>query len=68
MNKWKPVKKKVVPSVRLAIRFRNIGTDAHFSHVAIPKPYPTALPQGQEEAETYYVVDCGREVGIFTDK
>ena len=42
--------------------------DAHFSRLAIPGPYPLTPPQEQEAADTYYVVDCGREVGIFTDK
>lgn len=43
-----------------------MGSD--FSHTAIPGPYPMTPPPGQEAAETYYVVDRGREVGIFTDK
>jgi len=37
-------------------------------HAGIPGPYPTDLPPGQEVADAYYVVDHGREVGIFTDK
>ena len=47
---------------------RNVGMDAHFFHPAIPGPYPLIPPQEQEVVDTYYVVDCGREVGIFTDK
>lgn len=44
-----------------------IGMGADFP-TAIPDPYPTALPPEMEVADTYYVVDRGREVGIFTDK
>ena len=44
-----------------------IGMDAD-SPTVIPDPYPTALPPEMEVANTYYVVYCGREVGIFTNK
>ena len=47
---------------------RNVGMDAHFFRLAIPGSYPLTPPQEQEVVDTYYVVDCGREVGIFTDK
>jgi len=50
------------------IRFQGVGTGANFSHAEIPAPYPTTPPVGQETADAYYVVDHGREVGIFIDK
>jgi len=50
------------------VRFQGFGTDSDSSHAVVPDPYPTVPPPGQETADAYYVVDRGREVGIFTDK
>jgi len=58
----------MVLPVRPEIRFRDVGTNADFSHVAIPGPYAMTPPVGQEMTDAYYVVDYGREVGIFSDK
>jgi len=35
---------------------------------AIPGRFPEVPPPGYEAADAYYVVDAGREVGIFTDR
>ena len=49
-------------------RFQRLGTGIDSSLLAIPEPYPTMPPPGQEDTDAYYVVDVGRDVGIFTDK
>ena len=57
------------PPLRTSLEVpRNVGVDTHFFHLAIPGRYPMTPPQEQEAVDAYYVVDCGREVGIFTDK
>ena len=35
---------------------------------SIPGPYPTNPPLVAVSPDSWYVVDCGREVGIFADK
>jgi len=58
----------MAPSVRPGAWFQSFGTSTDPSLVAIPDPYPTTPPPGQETIDAYYVVDVGRDVGIFTDK
>jgi len=67
-TRWKPVRRCTAPSVRPEVRFQSFGTGPDSSLTAIPDPYPTMPPPGQEAADAYYVVDVGRDVGIFTDK
>lgn len=55
-------------SVRPDFRFHIVGAGTYFSHPAIPGPYPITPPEGKEAADAYYVVDYGREVGIFDDE
>jgi len=50
------------------VRFQHSGMGTNYSLIAIPEPYPTMPPPGQEATDTYYVVDVGHDVGIFTDK
>lgn len=67
-NRWKLARKRMVLFVRPETQVRSIGTGTNFSHAAIPGPYPITPPPGQETVDAYYVVDHGREVGIFIDK
>jgi len=51
------------------ISFQYIGMDTDdFSPVPIPDPYPINPPEMVELPEFWYVVDCGTEVGIFSDE
>lgn len=58
----------MVPSVRPEIWSQRFGAGTNSSHAAIPDPYPTTPPPGQDVVDAYYVVDRGLKVGIFTDK
>ena len=55
-------------SVRPQTWLKHVGPCVHLSRTAVPAPYPMTPPPGQEVADAYYVVDHGREVGIFIDK
>jgi len=68
MTRWKPTRRRTAPSVCPRVRLQSFGTDTDSSFIAIPEPYLTTLPPGQEATDAYYVVDVGRDVGIFTDK
>lgn len=68
--KWKPTQTGKIPisHVRRAIWSQSFGLILILP-AAIPGPYPTTAPPPDiGMADAYYVVDVGREVGIFTDK
>lgn len=62
------MRKRTDLSVCPGIRFPSLGMGTDSPLAAIPEPYPTMPPPGQETADAFYVVDVGRDVGIFTDK
>lgn len=66
MMRWKLAMTRMDPSVCPGVSQEL--AQANLSHAAIPGRYPMTPPPDMEGAETYYVVDVGREVGIFTNK
>ena len=67
MDRWK-LTTKAHPFVRPDTRIQSIGVSTNVPQTVVPPPYPTTLLPGQEAVEAYWVVDRGREVGIFADK